>query len=69
MSKFKTPPQRDAATMLTLQQTAEHLQLSVKTVRRKIAAGELIAHRMGNRWRVAEEDLQRFKFQCRTVDT
>ena len=46
--------------LLTLKQTADHLQVSVKTVRRWIDAGDLIAHRLGRSLRVGESDLQTF---------
>lgn len=51
-----TPPPR----MLTVSHTAEHLQMSQKTVRRLIAAGELRSHRLGGCIRVAEDDLASF---------
>jgi excisionase family DNA binding protein len=41
----------------TLTQVAEFLQVSVKTVRRLIAAGALRTHRFGRQHRVAEDDL------------
>ena len=46
--------------LLTLKQTADHLQVSVKTVRRWIDAGDLVAHRLGRQWRVSLVDLQNF---------
>ena len=48
------------STLLTLNQTAETLQVSVKSVRRWIKSGELIAHRIGHQWRVSKPDLQTF---------
>ena len=47
-------------TLLTIDQTAKHLQVSTKTVRRWIEAGELVAHRFGRQWRISESDLQAF---------
>ncbi len=46
--------------LLTLEQVAERLQVSVKTVRRWIDAGNLVAHRIGRGLRVSEADLQTF---------
>jgi excisionase family DNA binding protein len=47
-------------TLLTIDQTAEHLQVSTKTVRRWLKTGDLIAHRFGRQWRISESDLQVF---------
>ena len=44
----------------TLIQVAEFLQISVKTVRRLIAAGALRTHRFGRQHRVAADDLLAF---------
>lgn len=65
MTKPKSAARQPATRLLTVQQTAEHLQLSDKTIKRKIASGELPAHRFGSRWRIAEEDLRLFKLQRR----
>ena len=46
--------------LLTILQTAEHLQVSTKTIRRWIDSGELIAHRFGRQWRISDADLQIF---------
>ena len=54
------PPRRGKARMLTVEQVATELALSEKTIRRRIAARELIAHRIGSRLRVAEDDLRVF---------
>ena len=62
----KPAPRRDAARLLTVQQVAENLQLSTKTIGRKIKAGELPAHRLGRLLRVSEDDLRLFKLQRRT---
>jgi excisionase family DNA binding protein len=44
----------------TIAEVAELLQLSAKTIRRKIAAGELPAHSFGRMWRVSRVDLEMF---------
>jgi len=45
---------------MTLEQVSERLQVSVKTVRRWIDAGDLVTHRFGRGLRVSEDDLQVF---------
>ncbi|MBT3358814.1 MAG: helix-turn-helix domain-containing protein [Rhodospirillales bacterium] len=47
-------------TLLTISKTAEHLQVSTKTVRRWIDSGDLVAHRIGRQLRISEPDLQAF---------
>jgi len=46
--------------LLTIAQTAEHLQVSTKSVRRWIESGELVAHRIGRQLRISSSDLQAF---------
>lgn len=46
--------------LLTVSETAEHLGVSVKTVRRRIEAGELPVIRDGRLVRVHPEDLYRY---------
>lgn len=43
--------------LLTIKEVADHLQVSTKTVRRRIQAGELRSYRLGRLVRVSEEDL------------
>ena len=50
------PPQR----LLTIKDAAAVLQVSDKTVRRWIDAGDLVAHRIGRQWRVSQGDLETF---------
>ena len=47
-------------TVYTIPETAKHLKVSPKTVRRWIAAGDLAAHRFGRQIRVTAPDLARF---------
>jgi excisionase family DNA binding protein len=49
----------------TLAQVAEFLQVSVKTVRRLVAAGALRTHRFGRQHRVDEDDLLAFASKSR----
>ena len=46
--------------LLIIKQAAIHLQVSSKTIRRWIDAGDLIAHRLGRQRRISETDLQTF---------
>lgn len=50
----------DLPTLLTIDQTAEHLQVSSKTVRRWIKNGELVAYRIGRQLRISDADLSAF---------
>ena len=50
------PPQR----LLTIKDVADILQVSDKTVRRWIDAGDLVAHRVGRQLRVSQGDLETF---------
>ena len=49
----------------TVAQVAELLAVSTRSVRRWIAAGELLAHKFGRRVRIAEVDLHGFLHQHR----
>jgi excisionase family DNA binding protein len=51
--------------MLTVDQVAEHLAISTKTVRRWIADGRLSVHRIGRQLRISGPDLQAFVAQQR----
>ena len=51
--------------LLTPQQVAERLQLSLRTVRRLIADGKLRVFRLGRAVRIAEADLEQFLDQAR----
>jgi len=44
----------------TITDVADRLQVSSKTVRRWIDAGDLVAHRLGRQLRISEQDLQVF---------
>ena len=46
--------------LLSIQDAAEFLRVSTKTVGRWINAGELKAHRLCRQWRIAPEDLDQF---------
>ena len=44
----------------TLGEVAALCAVSVRTARRWIARGELVAHRFGRQWRIAADDLTTF---------
>jgi excisionase family DNA binding protein len=47
-------------TLLTLEQTANVLQVTTRTIHRWIDTGDLVAHRIGRGLRISEADLQIF---------
>jgi len=51
--------------LLSLKATAEHCDVSVKTIRRWIQARELAAYKLGNQWRISIDDLELFLFKRR----
>jgi excisionase family DNA binding protein len=51
---------------LSVEAVATHLQVSTKTVRRWIDAGELPVHRLGRQLRVSEADLGAFVARSRS---
>jgi excisionase family DNA binding protein len=56
------PVRTDAAPerLLTIPETANQLQVSVKTIRRWIGAGDLAAAKLGAQWRIRPRDLEHF---------
>jgi excisionase family DNA binding protein len=54
-----------AAPLLTASQVAQRCQMSLRTVRRWIADGDLPVHRLGRVIRIAEADLDRFLHRAR----
>jgi excisionase family DNA binding protein len=51
--------------LLTIAQAAELLQVSHKTIRRRIADGSLVAHRVGIQWRIAPRDIADYLREAR----
>jgi excisionase family DNA binding protein len=51
---------RDRVKFFTIAEVAEMLRVATRTVRRRIASGDLIAHRFGGAVRIAERDLWAF---------
>jgi|HubBroStandDraft_3_1064219.scaffolds.fasta_scaffold2387359_1 excisionase family DNA binding protein len=52
MSRALRPPVRALEPLLTIRQAADLMQVSDKTVRRRITDGSLIALRIGSQWRI-----------------
>jgi len=46
--------------LFTIQEVADHWQVSTKTVRRWIDDGDLAAFKLGRQWRIADKDLKHF---------
>ena len=46
--------------MLSMSELADFMEVSVKTIQRRIAVGELRAHRFGRIVRIAEDDAAAF---------
>lgn len=44
----------------SIQEVADILELSVRTIRRHIHAGYLPAHRIGHQYRISDKDLERY---------
>lgn len=59
---MKTPNEKSPLRTID---AAAYLAVSTRTVRRWISAGELVAHRLGRRWRVSKTDLAAFLHQRR----
>lgn len=51
-------PRTDHIRMLTLDEAADLLAVSTRTMRRWIKDKTLVAHRFGRQWRISQEDLQ-----------
>jgi excisionase family DNA binding protein len=56
-SRPAQPFARPLEPLLTISQAAALLQVSEKTIRRRIAEGGLVAHRVGAQWRLAPRDV------------
>ncbi len=53
-------------TYYTLQEVAERLRVSYRTVYRWVRSGKLPAYQLGQEWRITDEDLKRFLEARRT---
>lgn len=57
LTEMATNTTREVPRLITLQQAADSTQLSVRTLRRYIAEGNLIAYRAGRAIRLKPEDV------------
>lgn len=55
------------ARFYTVDQVADLLEVSIRTVRRWIVEGDLPAHRFGRQVRISETDLKVFVERCRAT--
>ncbi len=55
----KIPP-TSSERLMTIPDAAEHVRVSVKTIRRWISSGDLPAAKLGFQWRIRPQDLTRF---------
>ena len=53
-------------TYYTLQEVAEQLKVSYRTVYRWVRSGELSAYQLGQEWRITDKDLNQFLEARRT---
>ncbi len=58
-------PAPATAPLFTIQAVADLLGVSTRTVRRFIARGDLIPHRIGGNIRVSQDDLRAYLARCR----
>lgn len=66
-SRTDLPAQMLANRLLTIQQTADHLQCCTKTVRRLVQTGEMPHVRRGRHIRILPDDLARYVASCRST--
>jgi excisionase family DNA binding protein len=67
MNRNASPPNRPGAKFYTIEDVAESLGVSTRTVRRWINSGALVAHRFGHLTRVSEADFAAFLAAKRSV--
>ena len=59
----RTPNKNDLERLLTIEEVAKLEAVSKKTIRRRIAAGELRAMKYGRSFRIRPQDLQATRLQ------
>ncbi len=67
MSPSSQQPSPGAKPFYSLPEVANRYDVSVRTVRRWVVAGELIAHRFGRQLRISAQDLKTFEKLRRDV--
>jgi len=60
MTREQFPSLEKLPILLTTQQAADYLQVSIGTVKKLIGTGELKAKKLGAGWRIREVDLKEF---------
>ena len=55
---MKTQP--DETRLLSVEEVARRLNVSPRTVKRRILEGELAAHKIGPQWRIAMRDVESY---------
>jgi len=58
--KMTTSPSTRRVHLMSIAEAADFLRVSQKTVRRRIASGELRASRVGSQWRIRAEELDAY---------
>ena len=53
------------ARMYAIPEIAEILHVSERTVKRRIAEGDLAAHKLGRQWRITKHDLESYLIKHR----
>jgi excisionase family DNA binding protein len=67
MSRNTSPPNRPGANFYTVEDVADSLHVSTRTVRRWIKSGALVPHRFGHLTRISEADFAAFLVAKRSV--
>lgn len=50
---------------LTVAEVAEYLKVNQKTIRTKIKRGEITAYKIGDGWRITQDDLNSYIERCK----
>ena len=50
---------------LTVAEVAEYLKVNQKTIRTKIKRGEITAYKIGDGWRITQDDLNSYIESCK----
>lgn len=50
---------------LTVAEVAEYLKVNQKTIRTKIKSGEITAYKIGDGWRITQDDLNSYIESCK----
>jgi excisionase family DNA binding protein len=67
MNRNTSPPNRPTAKFYTIEDVADSLDVSTRTVRRWVKSGALVTHRFGHLTRISEADFATFLAAKRSV--